>query len=220
MKVTLIVPLVLACSSLCAQPPPHHPDLIAENLFPPELIMQNAEAINLTEEQQEKLQAEMHKAHERLEEMHSKLEKQREATAELLKKARVDESAAMAQIEKVLDQERELRRAHLALVVALKNKLTPEQQAKLQEIKKHLPRPDSLRPEVAERRPGKPPPASLQEKMKKLKAGVKKLEDEGGDASSVGELMRDFKPLMDEQKFKEAEELLDQALKVLREQKR
>jgi hypothetical protein len=32
--------------------------------------------------------------------------------------------------------------------------------------------------------------------------------------------MHDFKPLMDEQKFKQAEELLEQALKLLQDQKR
>ena len=224
MKITLIVPLLLAASTLYAQPqpphpPPQHPDPIMETLFPPELIMHNAEAINLTDEQREKLEAEMQKAHERFEEMHAKLDKQRESTASLLKKERVNESAALAQFEKVLDQEREIRRAQLALMVSLKNKLTREQQTKLEEIKKDMPR-----PEVAERRPGpppgKPPPASLREKMKKVHAGVKKLEDEGGDASSIGEIMQELKPLMDEGKFKQAEELLDQALKALQQQQK
>ena len=222
MKMALILPLALAASTLYAQPqaphpPPQRPDPLMETLFPPELIMQNAEAINLTDEQREKLETEMHKAHDRFEDMHAKLDKQRETTAALLKKERVDESAAMAQFEKVLDQERELRRAHLALMLSLKNKLTGEQQTKLEEIKKHLPK-----PELAERRPGpaNPPPASLQDKMKKLHAGVKKLEDEGGDASSIGEIMRDLKPLLDEGKFKQAEEVLDQGLKALQQQKR
>jgi len=213
MKLNLIVALLLTCLFALAQPP--HPDPVAENLFPPELIMHNADAIGLTEEQQEQLQSDLYKARERFEEMHAKREKQLEATAALLKKERIDEAAALAQLEKLFDQEREVRRAHFGLMVALKNKLTPEQQAKLQEIKKHAPKPDRAEP-----RPGKPPPASLQEKMKKLKAGVKKLEDEGGDATSIGELMLEFKPLMDEQKFKPAEELLDQALKLLHEHKR
>ena len=213
MRLNVIVPLFLACAALAAPPP--HSDPVAENLFPPELIMQNADAIGLTEEQQEKLQAELLKAHERFEEMQSKLQTQLEATGALLKKERIDEAAALAQFEKVLDQERELRRTHLALVLGLKNKLTAEQQAKLQEIKKRSPRPDR-----AEKPPAKPPPPSLQQKMMKLKAGVKKLEDEGGDATSIGELMQDFKPLVDEQKFKQAEEVLDQALKLLQEQKR
>ena len=222
MKMTLILSLAFAASVLCAQPQAQHPpaqrpDPLMETLFPPEFIMHNAEAINLTDEQREKFEAEMHKAHDRFEDMHAKLDKQRKTTAALLRKERVDESAAMAQFEKVLDQERELRRAHLALMVSLKNELTREQQTKLEQLKKDLPK-----PELAERRPrpDKPPPASLQEKMKKLHAGVKKLEDEGGDASSIGEIMRDLKPLMDEGKFKQAEELLDQGLKVLQQQKR
>jgi len=208
-RLHVILLLLVACSRLCAAP---HFDPVAENLFPPELIMKHAEAISLTDEQKEQLQSEMHKAQERFAEMHSKLKKQLEATDALLKKERVDESAALAQFEKVLDQERELRRTQLALVLALKNKLTPEQQTKLQEFKKKAAREDA--------RPTKAPPASLQEKMKALKAGVKKLEDEGGDATAVGELMQDFKPLMDKQKFKDAEELIDQALKLLREYKR
>lgn len=212
-RLNLIVPLLLAGANLCAKPP--HADLVAENLFPPELIMQNAEAIDLTDEQKEKLKSEMHQAQDRFAEMQSKLQKQVEATAALLKKAEVDEPAALAQFEKVLDQERELRRAYLTLVLALKSKLTPEQQAKLQEIKKqHAGAPDRV-----DRKP-QAPPASLQEKMKQLKAGVKKLEDDGGDVTSVGELMQEFKPLMDEQKFKDAETLVDQALKLLRDYKR
>lgn len=215
MKMKLLFAVLLTCSLNAAQPP--HPDPLTEHLFPPDLIMHNADEINLTDEQREQVEAEMRKAHERFEEMQAKREKLLEETGALLKKERIDESAALAQLEKVLNQERELRRAHLSLMIALKNKLTREQQTKLAEMKKHAPRPE--RAEAPERRPGKPPPPSLQEKMKKLKAGVKKLEDEGGDASSVGEIMREFKPLMDEQKYRQAEEVIDQALKALKEQK-
>ena len=213
MRLNVILSLFLACSMIAAERPRSDP--LDENLFPPDLIMQNADAINLTDEQRGIFESEMHKAHERFADMHAEREKLLEATGALLKKERVDEAAALAQLEKLLQKEREIRRAHLALVIALKNKLTPEQQSKLQEIKKH-----SAKSEKVEQRPGKPPPASLQEKMKKLKAGVKKLEDEGGDATSVGELMHDLKPLLDEQKFKQAEELLDQALKLLQDYKR
>jgi len=213
MKLNFALPLLLTCSITAAEPP--HPDLLAQHLFPPDLIMQHAEAIHLTDAQRDQLETAMQKAHERFEDMHAKREKQLEATAALLKKERIDEAAALAQLDKLLEQEHELRRAHLSLMIGLKNKLTPEQQTKLQEIQKRVPR-----GQPPERGPGRPPPLSIQEKMKKLKAGVQKLEDEGGDASSVGEVMREFKPLMDEQKYKQAEEILDQALKLLKEQKR
>jgi Spy/CpxP family protein refolding chaperone len=216
MKLSLAFSLLFACSLVAAEPP--HRDALAEYLFSPDLIMHNAEAIDLTDAQRDKLEGEMQKAHERFEELHAKREKQLEATVALLKRERVDEAAALAQLEKLLDQEREIRRAHFSLMITLKNKLTPHQQTKLEELKREFRPPD--RAERPEPRPGKPPPIGLQEKMKRLKAGVKQLEDEGGDATSIGEIMRDFKPLMDEQKYKQAEEVVDEGLKALREQKR
>ena len=215
MKMKLLFTFLLGCSLNAAQPP--HPDPLTQHLFPPDLIMQNAEEIKLTEEQRDKMESEMRKAQEGFQEMHAKREKLLEETGALLKKERIDESAALGQLDKLLNQERELRRAHLSLMIELKNKLTREQQTKLEEIKKHLPKPE--RADAPEGRPGKPPPPSLQEKMKKLKAGVKKLEDEGGDAGSIGEIMREFKPLMDEQKYRQAEEVIDEALKLLQEKK-
>ena len=41
----------------------------------------------------------------------------------------------LAQLEKVLGFEREMKRAQIALLVHIKNKLTPEQQAKLEDIR-------------------------------------------------------------------------------------
>ena len=48
----------------------------------------------------------------------------------------MDEAALVAQLDKVLDVERELKHLHIGLLVAIKNLLTPEQQAKLREIAK------------------------------------------------------------------------------------
>ncbi|OLE71200.1 MAG: hypothetical protein AUG74_06710 [Bacteroidetes bacterium 13_1_20CM_4_60_6] len=191
-----------------AQPPPGDP--LAENLFPPELIMQNGEAISLTDEQRDFITTEMNKAQERFTAMHQKLQSEVEAAGALLKKARVDEAAAMAQFEKVLNQERDIKRAHLALVLAFKNRLSAEQQAKLQELKKQQ------LTGAAGRERGRPQlPQAIPQKMERVKAAVQKWQDEGRDPSQVGELMQGFEPLMKEGKFKEAEQLLDQALKIL-----
>lgn len=45
------------------------------------------------------------------------------------------EQQALAQLDKVLDVEREVKRAQIGLMVRIKNKLTPEQQAQLREIR-------------------------------------------------------------------------------------
>jgi RNA polymerase sigma factor (sigma-70 family) len=46
----------------------------------------------------------------------------------------VDETQALAQLDKVLALEREIKHTHIGLLVRVKNKFTPEQQARLREI--------------------------------------------------------------------------------------
>jgi hypothetical protein len=53
----------------------------------------------------------------------------------VVKQPRIDEHQALAQLEKVLSAEREIKRAQIALLVHIKNKLTSEQQAKLEDIR-------------------------------------------------------------------------------------
>src|SRR6266851_1528335 len=60
-------------------------------------------------------------------------------------------------------------------------------------------------------------PRSLQEKMHILQALVEKRQQAGGDMQPIGDVMQGFQPLMDQQKFSEAEALLDRALKLLGE---
>lgn len=62
-------------------------------------------------------------------------------------------------------------------------------------------------------------PGSLQEKMRQLQALVEKRQQEGVDLQPVGELMQGFQPLIQEQKFAEAEALIDRALKLAGELK-
>jgi Spy/CpxP family protein refolding chaperone len=58
-----------------------------------------------------------------------------ETMATLMKSPNVDEQKAMAQLDKVLNIEREVKRTQLGLSIRIKNKLTPEQQMKLHELR-------------------------------------------------------------------------------------
>jgi ParB-like chromosome segregation protein Spo0J len=164
------------------------PDPLGESLFPPELILQQSEAIGLTEEQKGSLMSELQAAQDRFAEMHEKLQAASDALAALLKKQRVAEAEALAQFDKVLQAERDIKRAHLALVLSLKNKLSAEQQAKLQAIKIKMQ--EAAQAEeakaAARARNRATPPARLPQKMEKLQAGVKRLQEEGGDVSAIG----------------------------------
>ena len=68
--------------------------------------------------------------------------------------------------------------------------------------------------------PGALPPGiapSLQEKLKRLGGLFERQYMEGANMQPVNDLMRDFQPLLEQQKFAEAEALVDRALKLLGE---
>ncbi len=111
------------------------PDPVRGNMFPPELIMRNQTAIGLTDEQKTTIRGELLQAQTRFTELQWELQDQVESLVSLLKQEKVDEQQALAQLDKVLDVEREVKRAQIGLMVRIKNKLTPEQQAQLREIR-------------------------------------------------------------------------------------
>ena len=131
--------LFVAGAARAQQPPqptqPPHPDPVGENLFPPELVMQYQQAIGLGEEQRDLIKAEIQKAQARFTDLQWQLQSEVETMASLLKAPRADEQQVLAQLDKILSLERELKRAQFTLVVRIKNILTPEQQARLRELK-------------------------------------------------------------------------------------
>lgn len=119
--------------------PPQHPqpgsDPIGESIFPPELIMQHQRAIGLDEAQKNFVRSEISKAQARFTELQWQLQDNMETLAALLKQNPADEQQVLGQLEKVLGVEREIKRAQLGLMVRIKNRLTPEQQARLRELR-------------------------------------------------------------------------------------
>jgi len=112
------------------------PDLMAENFFPPELIMQNQKALNLTTDQQTAIRAEMQKTMAKFTDLQWQESAEGEALQALLKSERVDEKQALAQLDKLLAVEGDVKRLHFGTMVRVKNLLTTEQQAQLRELKK------------------------------------------------------------------------------------
>lgn len=127
--------LLAACAVRAQQPQPPQPDPIGENLFPPELVMQNQQAIGLGEDQRNSIKSEIQKAQAHFTDLQWQLQGEAETMASLLKSPRADEQQVLAQLDKILNIEREIKRAQITLVVRIKNILTPEQQARLRELK-------------------------------------------------------------------------------------
>ena len=131
------------------QPPPH-PDPLAHLMFPPDMIMGHARQLNLTDEQKAFMRSEIQKTTVSFQELQWKLQDQMELLHETMKSTTVNEQQALAQLDRVLEIEREIKRLHIGLAVRLKNKLTPEQQEQLHKTRMdhHPPTPQA---------PGNPP---------------------------------------------------------------
>ena len=109
---------------------------ITENFIPPELVMTNQKAINLTDDQATVIRTEMQKSVSRFMELRWQQTAQEEKVAALLDKQPVDEKAVMAEFNKLVGMEDEIKGQMIAMLIKVKNTLKPDQIAKLKEIQK------------------------------------------------------------------------------------
>jgi Spy/CpxP family protein refolding chaperone len=134
-KSWILLPLLLlAGAAAWAQQPPTQ-DPIAENLFAPDQVLSNQKAIGLDDAQRNYVRAEVLKAQTRFTELQFQLQDAMESLVAMLKQNPVDEARVMAQLDKVLNAEREVKRTQISLMVRIKNKLTPEQQSRLHQLR-------------------------------------------------------------------------------------
>jgi len=115
--------------------PPNPPDPLGHLMFPPDMILGHARDLNLTDEQKAFMRAEVQKATATFQDLQWKLQDQAELLHQTMKSTSVNEQQALAQLDKVLEIEREIKRLHIGLAVRLKNRLTPEQQEQLHKMR-------------------------------------------------------------------------------------
>src|SRR6266436_2765916 len=127
---------LFAAGAATAQQPDQDP--VGQSCFAPELVIQRQEAIGLSAEQKEYFKTEIRQAQLKFTELQWKLQDEMEKLVALVKQPHVDEQQVLAQLEKLLAAEREVKREQVTLLVRIKNKLTPEQQGKLSELRGKL----------------------------------------------------------------------------------
>jgi len=127
--------LVALCGSAAGAQEFPPPDPIEANTFPPELVMQNQQAIGLSEDQREAIKREIGEAQARFTGFEWDLRNEMETFGALIRPDRVDEQKALSVLERVLTLERKIKETHLTLAIRIKNLLTPEQQARLREAR-------------------------------------------------------------------------------------
>ena len=111
-------------------------DPFADVFFPPELVMQHQQTLNLTEEQKALLRSEVKKAQTRFTDLQWQMQDEMQRLSSLTHEAVPNEEKILAQLDKVLSLEREIKRTHVTLVVRMKRALSPEQQRHLAQLRK------------------------------------------------------------------------------------
>ena len=132
-SLAILLAALLAAPLAAAQEP--EPEF-AKYLFPPELVMQHQQNLRLTPDQRTSITQGIREFQLKIVELQWKMQDEAQKLTELVQGAKVDEAQTLAQVDRVLGVEREIKRAHMGLLVRIKNQLTPEQQDALRNVKR------------------------------------------------------------------------------------
>ena len=141
MKRVFVAALLVATSGALSparaqqQPPAVQEDPLFGALFAPELIMQHRRAIGLSDEQRDAISQMIQELQGRVVRLQWELLDEMQQLTEIMGATRIQLDRALDQLETVLDTEREIKQAHLEMLVRIKNLLTAEQQAALERLR-------------------------------------------------------------------------------------
>jgi hypothetical protein len=104
-------------------------------LFQPDQVMRYQDALRLSDDQRGKIQTAMEEAQKRAIQVQWGLAAENEKFQKILEKPSVEEKEVIAQMDRIVGVEREMKRAQLELLVKIKNTLTEDQQKRLRELR-------------------------------------------------------------------------------------
>jgi len=116
--------------------PANGPDQALEQyVFPPDLVLRCRERIGLKTEQRDAIRAAMREMQSKTMDTQWKLQDEAEKLTNALKRPSVNEAETLAQVDRVLGAERDVKRAQMTMLIRIKNLLTPEQQESLRLVR-------------------------------------------------------------------------------------
>ena len=98
--------------------------------------MSQSEQIGLSEKQRATIKGEIQKMQTKFLDAQWDMQEQTSKMTQLLQQSPADETKILEQADKIMALEREIKRAHLTLLVRIKNALTTEQIAKLEAMRR------------------------------------------------------------------------------------
>jgi hypothetical protein len=114
---------------------PGNDDALARFLFSPELVMQHQDALGLSESQRKGIQGAIHETQTTVLRVQWELSYEGEKLSKLLAAETLDEVLVLSVVDRIMGMERDIKRAHMTLLVRIRNMLHPTQQAKLRELR-------------------------------------------------------------------------------------
>jgi Spy/CpxP family protein refolding chaperone len=104
-------------------------------LFPPELIMEHQGELAVEPAKRDAILKDVEKSQAEILRLQWQLQGEKEKLVKALEGDKVDEAKSQAAAAKVMESETKVKAAHLAMLVRVKNQLTPAQQKKLQALR-------------------------------------------------------------------------------------
>ena len=106
-----------------------------ENLFPPDLLLSNQIALGLGDDQVAAIKTALSETHPKVIDVQTRLQRVTEQLNDQLGAPRIDEGAALGLAGQAMDLEKQIKTAHMSLLIRVKNLLTPEQQEKAKALR-------------------------------------------------------------------------------------
>jgi hypothetical protein len=115
--------------------PANQGDELAQNLFAPELVLKYRQEIGLDGRQSKAVKDLVQKAQNRFLDLQWDIQAETAKLTQFLKARPIDSTAALAQADRVLNLERDVKKAQLSLLIGIKNLLSSAQQKQLLELR-------------------------------------------------------------------------------------
>ena len=110
-------------------------DPFARYLYPPDRVMSHAMEIGLEDAQKTSIKIEVQKAQSKFLDLQFEMQGESEKMVRLLQEKPVNETSVLAEVDRILGLEKEIKKAQISLLVRIKNTLTESQQNKLMELR-------------------------------------------------------------------------------------
>ncbi|HTR03883.1 MAG TPA: periplasmic heavy metal sensor [Thermoanaerobaculia bacterium] len=111
-------------------------DPFAAYLYPPDQVMGHSLELGLDDSQKKAIKDEVQKVQGKFVDLQFEMQAESEKMIRLLQEKPADETKVLAEVDRILALEKEIKKMQVSLLVRIKNLLTPAQQAKMSEIRK------------------------------------------------------------------------------------